>query len=313
MNTYVGLDIGKNKIDACILKEDTVLKEFSFSNNSKGFEDLLKELVDKTISMVVLEPTGGYENSVSDFLFSQGYQLHRVNTYSFSHFSRSVNLCKNDRKDAYKLALFAQRMMCKANYRNNKFNDTLKSYHQRREDLVLQLSSEKKRLQQTFDDTMKCLLKTHIDFLQRQIKAIDKLIEDLLKSDQETAERAELLSSVPGIGTCIATKLVAFLPELGDENIKPEQLVALAGLAPYSRDSGKKSGKRFIRGGRKIPRDALYMAVLTGKHKIPFLKNLYDRLSALKPKKVAMVAAMRNLLIICHKLTKNNRRFVCKN
>ena len=313
MNTYVGLDISKNKIDACILKGEAVLKEFSFSNNSKGFKDLLKELADKTISMVVLEPTGGYEKLISDFLVSQDYQLHRVNTYAFSHFSRSVNLCKNDRNDAYKLALFAQRMMCKANYCINELNDTLKSYHQRREDLVLQLSSEKKRLQQTFDETMKSLLKNHIDFLQRQTKEIDKLIEDLLKSNQELSDRTEILSSVPGIGTCIATKLVAFLPELGDDNIKPEQLVALAGLAPYSRDSGKKSGKRFIRGGRKIPRDALYMAVLTGKHKIPFLKNLYDRLSALKPKKVAMVAAMRNLLIICHKIIKNNRTFVCKN
>ena len=313
MHTYVGLDISKNKIDACILKGEVVLKEFNFSNNSKGFEDLYKELAEEPIAMVVLEPTGGYEKLVSDSLVSQGYQLHRVNTYAFSHFSRSVNLCKNDRKDAHKLALFAQRMMCKANYRNDKFNDILKSYHQRREDLVLQLSSEKKRLQQTFDETMKSLLKTHIDFLQRQIKEIDKLIDDLVKSDQTIAERTEILSSVPGIGTCIATKLVAFLPELGDENIKPEQLVALAGLAPYSRDSGKKSGKRFIRGGRKIPRDALYMATLTGKHKITFLKNLYDRLSALKPKKVAMVAAMRNLLLICHKLIKNNRKFVCKN
>ncbi len=77
----------------------------------------------------------------------------------------------------------------------------------------------------------------------------------------------------------------------------------MVGIAPYARDSGSKQSRRFIRGGRKIPRDALYMAVLTGKNGFQYLKALYDRLiNNFKPKKVATVACMRKLLEVCHKL-----------
>jgi len=99
------------------------------------------------------------------------------------------------------------------------------------------------------------------------------------------------------------------LPELGNKDVSPEQLTALTELVPYSRDSGKKGGKRFIRGGRKIPRDGLFMTVLTGKHTINFLEKLFQRLNQIKPKKVTMVAAMRRLLLLFHNLLKNNRNF----
>ncbi|WP_284346809.1 transposase [Rickettsia endosymbiont of Oedothorax gibbosus] len=120
-----------------------------------------------------------------------------------------------------------------------------------------------------------------------------------------------MLETVPGIGKCLATKLISFVPELGDKNYSSNELSAIVGIAPYARDSGNKQGRRFIRGGRKIPRDALYMAVLTGKNGFQYLKTLYNRLvNNFKPKKVAIVACMRKLLEVCHKLIQQKRCFI---
>jgi transposase len=102
-----------------------------------------------------------------------------------------------------------------------------------------------------------------------------------------------------------------FLPELGDKQYTINQLAAIVGIAPYARDSGKKIGIRYIRGGRKIPRDALYIAVLSSRKWFSYLKQFYQRLiDKFKPKKVAIVACMRKLLEVAHKLVYHQRAFV---
>lgn len=124
-------------------------------------------------------------------------------------------------------------------------------------------------------------------------------------------KKAEILETIPGIGKCLVNKFITFLPELGNKDYNIKQLAAIVVIAPYLRDSGNKNGKRFTRGGRKIPRDAIYMAVLSSKRSFCYLKNLYTRLvNNFKPKKVAIVACIRKLLEICHKLLIVNRPFI---
>ncbi|MDN3030825.1 MAG: transposase [Candidatus Tisiphia sp.] len=206
-------------------------------------------------------------------------------------------------------------MQLSANYIYQVESETLKRYQQRREDLVLMLSNEKKRLHHSIDGIDKESIEKLIKFLQNEITELDKKLDEVIDESEELKEKVKILESVPGIGKCISKKLISFLPELGNKNYSSNELSAIVGIAPYARDSGNKQGRRFIRGGRKIPRDALYMAVLAGKNGIKngfqYLKTLYDRLvNNFKPKKVAIVACMRKLLKVCHKLIQQKRVFV---
>jgi len=191
---------------------------------------------------------------------------------------QSLSLAKNDRIDAYKLAYYGVSMDVKANYHQSEYQQQLKDLVARREYLVSQLSNEKKNLKHKELSKIKYSISSHINYLVNAIKELDKQIDEFALSEEDQAKKVELACSVPGIGKTLSYKLLAFLPELGDDSFDLNELTAITGLAPYCRDSGNKSGKRFIRGGRKIPRDALYMAVLSGFHKIPLLKNLKERL-----------------------------------
>lgn len=312
MSSIIGLDIGKHQIDVCILTESN--KSFiRIDNNNKGLRQLLDSLKSLDVDLIVCEPTGGYEKNVCSFLVKSGYHVHRVNSYTFSHFARSVSLCKTDKQDSAKLAIYGQLAKPKANFSNQQVLDQLKSYQQFREDLVLSLSNNKRRLDQASEKAVIGGLKRHIQFLEKEIKRIEKLCDDLIEADEELSRKIDILVSIPGIGRCIAIKLITFLPELGLKEYTLGQLAAITGLAPYARDSGTKVGKRFIRGGRKVPRDALFIAVLNGRKKIPLLNDLCERLlSKGKAKKVSIIAGMRKLLAIAHSLMRRNTFFVEK-
>jgi len=306
MSYFIGVDISKKHLDVCFLKEED--KRFQrFENTQQGIHLLLQALGNKEISLVVCEPTGGYEYEVCQLLREQGYKIHLVNTLSFRDFARSVHMGKTDRLDSYKLAFYGQKFMPAPN--KDLQDKTLKDLVQRREDLSRMIGDEKRRLEHAQGEIRENL-KQHINFLDSLIKGLNTKIETAIENQKTLKRKADILSSAPGIGKCLSAKLLAHLPEMGEETISLKQLASLVGIAPFSRDSGSKSRQRFIRGGRKIPRDALYMAVLTGRKSIPFLQNVYDRLTAKgKPKKVAIVACMRKMLSILHTLLKENREF----
>jgi transposase len=119
-------------------------------------------------------------------------------------------------------------------------------------------------------------------------------------------EKEDLLASVPGIGSTIARTLLAELPELRILNRK--EIAALAGLAPFTRQSGKWKGKSFIGGGRPSIRSALFMGAMTAVRFNPILKTFFDRLvQAGKPKMVALIAVARKLLTILNAIVRDQQ------
>ena len=103
----------------------------------------------------------------------------------------------------------------------------------------------------------------------------------------------------------LVATLIAQLPELGQANHK--EIAALAGVAPYNRDSGQWRGQRAVWGGRGQLRAVLYMATLVATRHNPALRACYERLLAAgKAKKVALTACMRKLLTICNAIVKSN-------
>jgi len=109
--------------------------------------------------------------------------------------------------------------------------------------------------------------------------------------------KAEAIQSISGLGDVCALTLLAYLPEIGTVSIK--EIATLAGGTPYNRDSGNFRDYRHVIGGRSKLRSALYMGAMSAIRFNPIMKEFYNRLveENHRPKKVALVAVMRKLLI----------------
>ena len=145
---------------------------------------------------------------------------------------------------------------------------------------------------------MKKLIQQAINFYNRQMKTVDKQIRKLIKEWEDAQEKIEILNSCHGVGPVTIAVLLSKLPELGTLN--RAQIAKLVGVAPMANDSGQKQGKRGTYAGRASVRKVLYMATLAAVRHNPKLKAFYTKLvdKKHKPKKVALIAAMRKLLTI---------------
>jgi transposase len=167
---------------------------------------------------------------------------------------------------------------------------------------VTQLTAEKNRLSSAPD----CVLEDvqeHIDFLVSKIDALEANIQTLIDQQPGLQKKTEIIDSIPGIGPVTASTLVADLPEIGE--INRQKIAALAGLAPFNKDSGAKKGKRKIFGGRADIRAPLYMAALSAAKHNPVIRAFYQSLIKRgKLEKVALTACMRKLLVIANALVR---------
>ena len=143
-----------------------------------------------------------------------------------------------------------------------------------------------------------------VTFLRKQADQIETLMAEKISRSPNLAAKVQRLQQVQGIGVLSATALVALMPELG--TLSAPQASALAGVAPFNRDSGQYRGQRHIAGGRSQVRSVLYMAALVASQHNPVLKALYLRLLANgKAKKLALTVLMRKLIILANLLLKN--------
>jgi transposase len=177
----------------------------------------------------------------------------------------------------------------------------------RRRQLIEMNTMEKNRLD-VMPKTLHADLRRHIQHITRQIEKIDALLNKAIESVDEWREKRDILLSVPGIGPTVVNTLLADLPELGHLNNK--QISALAGVAPYNRDSGSMRGKRRTRGGRSSVRTMLFMAIMTSVQHNPVIKAFYRRLvDAGKHKKVALTACIHKMITILNAMLKSNTRW----
>ena len=214
-------------------------------------------------------------------------------------------LAKTDRIDAAVIARFGQQVTPRPLAEVHEKQGELDQLVTRRRQLVALRTAEKNRFTMAHSKPVKRSLQLIIDTLNKEIKRIEKEILALVESDDQWRGKADILNSVPGVGNVTAATLIAEFPELGQ--INRQQAAALAGLAPFNRDSGKFQGKRTISGGRRTVRTALYMAALSAKTHNPLIRKFADRLKAEgKLPKVILTACMRKLLVILNTMLKTN-------
>ena len=147
-------------------------------------------------------------------------------------------------------------------------------------------------------------LRGHLTWLQTQLKDLDAELERCSRQTLSIRERVARVKTIPCVGPLVSMHLIGFVPELG--TLSGKQISALLGVAPMSCDSGTRKGQRRIWGGRAHVRRVLYMAAVVGTRFNPVLKDFYQRLlEAGKPKKVAIVACMRRLLVWTNAMTRD--------
>jgi transposase len=305
----VGIDVAKATLDVQVRPSD---ERWTVANDDAGIRTLVEQLRGVAPTQVVLEATGGYELAVVSALAAAALPVVVVNPRQVRDFAKATGrLAKTDRLDAAVLARFAEQVQPEARPLATADQQELDALLTRRRQLIEMLTAEKNRLGQVFvrgGKQVRKSLKTHITFLERELRMTDTDLGELVRKSPVWRERDDLLQSAPGVGPVLSRTILAALPELG--RLDRKAIAALVGVAPMNRDSGLMRGKRMIFGGRAPVRAALYMGTLTATRCNPQIRAFYQRLVAAgKPKKVALTACMRKLLIILNAMVRQGTRW----
>jgi len=301
---FVGIDVAKQHLDIHVRTTD---ESFRLLRDEAGLGRLVERLRPLGPVLVVLEATGGYEVPVAAALGSAGLPVAVVNPRQIRDFARATGqLAKTDTLDARIIALFAEAVQPEARPLPTAQAQALGELVARRRQLTDMLGAESNRQQQAHDPRLQRRIATHIRWLTKALAELEADLDDTIRSSPLWRAQDNLLQSVPGVGGVTAFTLIADLPELG--HLDRRKIAALVGIAPLNRDSGAWRGRRMIAGGRPTVRCVLYMAALTAIRFNPVIAHFYQRLTAAgRPKKVALIAAMRKLLTMLNAILRDQR------
>lgn len=299
----IGVDIASDKIDI----HDTHGKLTGVLPNTCSSID--KKLAAKLKSvdhvLVICEATGGYEYVLVDSMQQAGIDVAVANPRQVRDFAKGHGyLEKTDSIDAAMIAKFGSDVDVHLAPQRTDAERAFQALVRRRGQVISALQAEQNRFSQTQDKFAKELIEQSISHWKIQLKTLDGQISKALAEQGNNDSKIANLQSVPGVATVTTATLVAELPELGKLN--RGQIAKLVGVAPLANQSGKLDKQRKAKGGRSQVRKVLYMATLAATRHNPTIKKFYNRLLVKgKPKKVALVAAMRKLLTILNDMVRH--------
>lgn len=300
---FVGIDVSKNRLDAHALP---AAEAFSVGRDGVGIEALIRRLEVLAPALVAVEATGGFERLVVASLGAAGLPVVVVNPVQIRAFAQALGKrAKTDPIDAAVIARFALATKPAIRPLADAETRALADLIVRRRQIIHMIGAESQR-QRRASGRMRRSIERLLGALRAELAEIDSEIDEAVRSSPSWRRAEDLLASVPGVGPATARTLIAELPELG--SLDRRQAAALAGLAPFTRQSGQWRGKACIGGGRRTVRTALFIAALVAAHHNPTLKAFYDRLVAAgKPKKLALTAVARKLLAILNAIIRDQK------
>jgi transposase len=305
MEITAGIDVSKARLDVHVHPSG---ESFALSNDEVGVEALCERLgkLDGLVG-IGIEASGRYERLAVAELAAARLPVVVLNPAQVRFYAQAIGQrSKTDPGDAKLIALFIEAVRPEQRPLADQETQELAALMARRRQIVSMLVAEKARRQQAAPGLARLSIARSVAFLEDELKSLDLEIDKTVRGTPAWRDKEDLLASVPGVGKTIARTLLAELPELG--TLSPKQAAALAGLAPYTRQSGKWRGKSFISGGRTAVRAALYMGALVAARRNPTLKAFRDRLVAAgKPKLVALIATARKLLVILNAILRDRK------
>ena len=303
---YIGIDVGKNWLDIARWGGSSNTRVV---NDQSGIEEMVALIESLNPNLIVVEASGGYEQECVRSLILKGYKVAVVNPTRVRALAKAMGLlAKTDIIDAHLIAAYAYKIRPEPKMLQEEHEQQFKAMVSRREQLVEIRTAEHNRIGTSHKCT-KADVREHIEWLDRQIAMLDGEIKELLSMLPNWNSLVQRLDTIPGVAFITAITVVAEMPELGQ--LDRQKIAALAGLAPFNQDSGKKRGKRRIFGGRKGVRRVLYMACLSAIRHNSVIKRMYERL-VLKGKvfKVAMTACMRKMLTIMNAMIREQSDWI---
>lgn len=298
---FVGIDVSKDRLDIAVQPDEVI---WDTANTESAFVELIARLQELQPTLIVVEATGGLEQPVVAALAEVGLPVAVINPRRARDFARATGrLAKTDKIDANMLAAFGEAVRPEVRPLPDESVQTLSALNSRRRQVVEMLNMERNRLRTSLP-AARSSLREHIRWLEKELDRVEGELQRYVNRHLTLNDKFILLCSMKGVGSATSFTLLAELPELG--SLSSKQIAALVGLAPFNRDSGRWRGTRSIWGGRRSVRAALYMAALVASRHNPVIRAFYERLlEAGKPKKVALVACMRKLLVILNAMVKN--------
>lgn len=298
----IGVDVSKDRLDIHVRPS---AEAFTVARNADGLAALIERIGPLHPAAVAVEATGGFETVVAATLGAAGLPVVVVNPAQVRAFARALGQrAKTDPIDAAVIAHFAEATAPPIRPLPDAETLLLADLVTRRRQIVVMIGAERQREKRAPDRVRKSIGRL-IKALEKELASVDADIDDAVHGSPLWRDKENLLASVPGIGPIIARTLIAELPELG--TLDRRKIAALAGLAPFTRQSGQWRGKSFIAGGRTTVRSALFMGAMTAARHNPSLKAFRDKLVAAgKPKRLALVAVARKLLTILNAILRDH-------
>ena len=298
---YVGIDVAKAQVDVAVRPTG---QRWVVSFDETGVGELVSQMEDLSPALVLLEASGGLELPLVAALAAAALPVVVVNPRQVRDFARATGtLAKTDALDVAVLAHFAEAVRPPVRPLRDAETQALNALAARRHQVMIMLVSEKNRLSSA-TIAVRPRIEAHIAWLERELDDLDEGLRQTLRQSPVWREKEDLLRAVPGVGEQLSLTLLAYLPELG--TLDRRKIAALVGVAPFNRDSGTLRGKRTVWGGRARIRAVLYMGALVASRHNPVIRDFYQRLLAAgKPKKLALIACMRKLLVILNSMLKH--------
>jgi len=303
---FVGVDVSKERLDVHVLPAG---ESFFVERTGAGIEALVQRLKPLQPTRIAIEATGGFETIVAAGLAGAGLAVVVVNPAQVRSFAQALGQrAKSDPIDAHGIARFVMATLPELRVLADDETEFLAGLVARRRQIVEMIAAESQRGRRVLDKRAsgKRLVRSIARVkkaLEAELAELDAMIDEAVRGSPVWRAKEDLLASVPGVGPVVARTLIADMPELGHLNRK--QIAALAGLAPFTRQSGQWRGKSFIGGGRASVRTVLFLAAQSAKRHNPPLRAFYQRLIAAgRPKMVATIAVARKLLTILNAIIK---------
>ena len=300
-NINVGVDTGKFQLDIYIRPLDIY---FTVPNDEKGIKEAVKTIKKYTPERVVVEATGRLEAPFIMACAKANLPFVVANPIHIKRFAGAIGQrAKTDKLDAKLIAHFGEAIKPKLSTLKPEVMQDMSDLVARRNQLLVMQTMEKNRLQ-ILPKSLAMTIKPVLTLFKNQIKKIEDKLVKLIESCPDYQAKNIILQSMKGIGKIAAASLISNLPELGYMTNK--QASALVGVAPINRESGRFKGMRKIQGGRHQVRTVLYMAMMSAVQSNPVFKAHYQKLVAAgKPKKVALIACVRKMIVILNSMLRD--------
>jgi transposase len=299
----VGIDVSKARLDVHV---HPLGEAFFVTRDAAGIESLIERISAHAPSWVAVEATGGFETVVAASLGAAQLPVVVVNPAQIRAFAKALGLrAKTDPIDARVIAHFVATTRPEIRPLPDEATQALADLVARRRQIVQMISAERQREKRATPRTKKSIARL-IKALVAELDDLETDLKDTVRGSPAWREKEDLLASVPGVGAIIARTMLAELPELG--TLDRRQIAALAGLAPWTRQSGQWRGQTFIGGGRAAVRAVLFTGAMTAARFNAPLRTFHQRLIAAgKPKMVALIAVARKLLTILNAILRDKQ------